>query len=201
MAAPTFFVAPGNDASLQLPWESAAPEGTFRYEQDFESLPGNPFPVGPVAVNAVETSSGNPLGLFFLSNFGQAPNTTNGWTLLCNSASGTLTFSEPVVGFGLWIFEDGGGLFSTYTMTVNGVTSPALDPGVPGYSVAGFLGVIDPAGISQIELDGAGIAFEMDRLQILSSTTAAPEPMPVGLMALGLVAGAPLARRRSKLMR
>ncbi|MDX1935411.1 MAG: hypothetical protein SFU56_22655 [Capsulimonadales bacterium] len=194
-SAPTFFVAPGTDPDLDLAWRSLAP---VIFEQDFDSLAtATPFSVGPVSITATEVGTGQPLVLFPGSwGVTSSPGTVFGQALLPQSGNvpTLFTLSQPVEGFGLWIFDDFNSTGADFSMTVNGVTSPALTTlHIPGGGVAGFLGVHDPAGISEVTITmSTGVFYEMDHVQVFGvSGTAAPEPATLALLlpfAVGVIA-------------
>ena len=207
IAVPIFFVEPGNNPADDIGWQTAV--GSF-VEQDFES--GFPASSGSVvsfnigSLTVTPQLPANPAGAkIFQSSAFTTPGTIFQKALLsCNRpASGncdneiTLGFSGPVLGFGLWIFDDTSSSMDSYQMVVNGVSSLTLDanPGFGGHIIEGFLGVVDAAGITSVTIrnvSGTGV-FEMDHMQI--ATSRVPEPSTLTLMALAL-SGIGFTRRR-----
>ncbi len=213
-AAPVFWVSPGYDLMLDLPWQAAA--GTFD-EIDFDSYANasivNSFTLGGVAMPGVTVSpyipgaSGPTQGAeIFVGSWGstsQYGNVYDRALLSRNPSSGAqkamiFNFSRPVYGLGMWFYDNGIGSIDSFQMTVNGATSAVLDanPGGGAHTVEGFLGVTDPAGItSALVFNCSGTAvFEIDHFQV----STVPEPASLGLVGLGagLTLGAFLRRRR-----
>ena len=142
-AAPVFWVNPGYDLILDLPWQAAV--GTFD-EIDFDSYaPGsivNSFTLGGVSMPGVTVSpyipgaSGPTQGAeMFFGDWGSTStygNVYRGALLSQNPSSGPqkamiFDFSRPVYGLGMWIYDNGKSSIDSFQMTVNGATSGVLD--------------------------------------------------------------------------
>lgn len=213
-ATPMFWVMPGQDLNLDHGWQAAA--GTF-YEIDFDSYANGSYVSsfslgGQSGVTVSPSLPGAPQNTgaeIFYGDWGPNPTYGNVYegALLTRNASGwdrvlRLDFSQPVYGFGMWIFDNGTGTVDSFQMTVNGQTSGILDanPGQGYHVIEGFLGVLDPAGITTATISNtnpAGSVFEIDHFQMAP----VPEPATFGLMGLGaglICAGGLLRRRRRR---
>jgi hypothetical protein len=217
-AVPQFFVASGPGSNGDNAWHLAV--GTF-VEDNLEGHTGvngfgdiSSITLGGVTVNfSLPNVLPNPLpgAQLFTGGFGDPTdvNGTVGGQALLNrfgNADSTVqdteiefTFSQPVKGFGLWVFDNSESVANSFTMTANGYPSyptyPALDadPGNVAHTVEGFLGVYDPAGITSVKVTNTtpGSFFEVDHLQL-----AVPEPGSLMLLGSGLVGLGLAARRR-----
>ena len=89
----------------------------------------------------------------------------------------TFEFSEPVFGFGAWIFDDAGRTSQSFQLLArlaDGtlVTSPILESGNgDAHRVEGFLGVTSAFGIQSVAIEvidefGRAVVFETDHLQV-----------------------------------
>ncbi len=207
LAAPVFFVAPGNNPTSDIAWQTAV--GSFA-EQDFETgFPASggsvsSFNFGPTTVTPNLPGYGAGAEIFVSGAFN-----TNGTVYqkallscarpqfgVCDNEI-TFAFSQSVIGFGLWIFDNSSSSVDSFEMVVNGHTSNILDanPGSGAHIIEGFLGVVDTNGINSLTIrnaSGTG-AFEMDHLQI--ATSPAPEPGTLAILGLGL---AGIGFRRTK---
>jgi hypothetical protein len=206
-AAPTFFVEPGLDPTLNQDWQSYADSPIM--EQDFDSYSDTTellsFPVGSLTVNVSLPNASPQDAQIFVAGFGAYggqygtvwQSSLGSFNSLATDRELHFEFATPVEGFSLWVFDDSGSVPDSFTMIVNGDESAVLDisPGDTNYTVEGFLGVVDPAGITEVivrnETDGL---FEIDHVEIFEE--AVPEPASIALASLALVGLAGIARQR-----
>ena len=218
-ATPTFFVdsTPPSSLTNDLAWQAAV--GTFS-EIDFSSLTDGQvvpsFTAGSVTVTPTLPNLGNASPVVFAGDYaaggGQFGSVFDNALITCqqipcfvsgnHDSAMTFTFSVPVFGFGVWIFDDLNFQADSFAMTANGMTSPVLDanPGLTPWIVEGFLGVVDPEGISSLTIFNTGPdnlnfrLFELDHIQV-STNFPVPTPGTAWLLAFGVYA---LVARRSK---
>jgi hypothetical protein len=207
-AAPLFFLSPGTNPAGDVAWQTAV--GSF-VEEDLDSFVNGAIVtsvvMGGVTVGFSLPSVGGSGVEIFAGAFaggGGVYGTVSGNALLNRNASGgpdsqiQFTFSSPVRGFGLWVFDNTFGSADSFTMTANSVTSGVLDasPGSTAHTVEGFLGVYDPAGISSVTVTNTtgAIFFELDHLQVAT----VPEPASLALLGGGLIAMGACRRRRKE---
>ena len=197
-SAVDFYTAIGSNPDGDLEFQDAL-EGSSFSEQDFDEYELNEvvqfFMAQNIGVSvSVLEGFGNPFGPSILAGqtFNNDPETIWGGVLLNGGTSLygnpdyrspqlVFDFSEPVKGFGTWIFDDmqccnfqfvmyveeEGGAISESTSIDNGM-------GQGGYEVDGFIGAISDVGITQAvveiqNLDGnwaLGSFFELDHVQI-----------------------------------
>lgn len=198
-ALPTFYVHSGINPNLDLTWQSAV--GSF-VEDDLDAFPNGTIVCSLVmgGVTVIPSIPADPTGgaeIYwgdYLGGGGQYGTVANG-ALLTRSKAGMIDivmdffFSTPVLGFGLWVFDDGVRTTDSFQMTANGFTSGVLDanPGVKAHTVEGFLGVVDPAGLTKVTISNvntSGWVFEADHLQLAPlGTQPIPEPSTLLLVA------------------
>lgn len=174
-----FFTSNGPNPDGDMAWQTAV-DGEF-IEEDFEDyllgeyLEYYHLPEGVVGHMSLTSAQADGLEVH-QSNFfvdGQ-PGTVFNQVLLNRSPDGNrgqemlIEFSSPVYGFGAWIYDDQGSQVSHARLIVDGVTSPILDanPGEPDHALEGFIGVVDPGGISTVIIDTELGGFELDHMQI-----------------------------------
>ena len=225
LAIPTFFVdsTPPPSLTNDLGWQAAV--GMFS-EIDFTSFADgetvSSFTVGGVTVTpTLPNVGGGASPLAFAGQFAAAGGqygTVFDRTLYTCSTSDcfirdtrdheiTFTFSEPVFGFGAWISDDLLFQPDSFAMRANGATSGVVDanPGENPWIIDGFLGVVDPEGISSLTIFNTGPSsltfrlFEVDHIQVSTNfPSEVPAPATTWLLVMGLsVLGAARARRRS----
>lgn len=195
LAVPTYYLSPGANAAGDLAWQTAV--GSF-VEEDFDSYnngdPLSSFTMGGVTVGVSLPNSGGG-GEIFYGAYGPGGGV---YGTVANGALGsfrtgvavdnaiTLTFSQAITGFGLWVFDNSTATADSFTMTVNAVASGVLDanPGMTAHAVEGFLGVFDAAGFTSLTISNASstAVFELDHFQLSIA-----EPATVALLALGML--------------
>lgn len=190
-----FFAESGNAITNDDAFQAAVNNSFF--VQDFDSFANNAqltsFSIGPVT--ATVTNSGQPIidSYVFQSGAFTSPHSIYNKALVAfSNVTGdqfTLEFSEAVLGFGFWLFDDGNSSIDSYRLSANGGVSSIIDanPGLGGHIIEGFLGVVDTAGITSITVQSANGfgSFEVDNLQL--ATMPVPEPSILALIGLGLV--------------
>lgn len=216
-ADPSFFVAPtaypNVDPSLDLPWQAAV--GGYFTELDLDEF-GNgaridTLTAGPILIDvglAGINGSFSTAQIFRGSYGGSAGGsygTVYGGALLNYDSDSrahseiTFSFSEPVVGFGLWVFDNAQGYRDSFRMTVTELggattTSGVLESGNQyAHFVEGFLGATSSIGLTAVSIevldelsgDPYAMAFELDHLQI--SPVPAPGAALLGAIGLGLI--------------
>ena len=162
-AAPTFFLSSGSADTGDVAWQAAV--GAFT-EFDLEG-----FACSSIQLNLTDGSTTITIGpgatgqeiLCSPSAFAAAGGvfgTVEDRSLFNQDSNGVLTanltfaFSQPVAGFGLWIFDDVAATPDSFTMTVTEsggatTTSGVLDAaaGALGHQVEGFIGATSSVGI------------------------------------------------------
>ena len=155
----------------------------------------------------------------FAGSFGSQPaGTINGKTLLSGNASEKaqieFIFPQPVVGFGVWVFDNANGIANEFELEFfDGSiwhTSPSRIDAAPNstaHVVDGFLGVVSDSGIQKarvLNYSGSGgsslinTAFELDHAQAAQQVIPEPAALVIWslLGALGMTVG--WSRRRSR---
>lgn len=213
-AVPSFWVEPGHDLGLDLEWQAAV--GTFE-EADFDAYASGSvvesFTLGGTSMPSATVTpylpgvEGQGAQVFFGSWGNQSTYGNVFEAALLSKRPGMeqaatsmgFAFSRPVYGFGLWVYDNGRTSIDSFQMTVNGVTSDILDanPGIGAHTIEGFIGVVDPAGITSAEIfNVSGSAgFEIDHFQM----STIPEPTTCAMVCLGVAfaLGSALRRRSS----
>lgn len=178
-ASVSFFLSPGTNPSGDLAWQSVVGSFTefdlngFANGQLVQSLSA-----GPTTITVGPAPAGQEIFWGGFGGGGGVYGTISGGALL-NRSGGvgtptlTFSFSQPVAGFGLWIFDDGFCCPNSFTMTVievgGGVaTSGILDasPGGTAHTVEGFLGATSAVGITSVTIIPLAGVFEVDHLQV-----------------------------------
>ncbi|MEX0678882.1 MAG: hypothetical protein WD063_17535 [Pirellulales bacterium] len=210
-AAPTFFVQPGLNPTLNQGWQASAASPIF--EQDFDSYPDTTaltsFPVGGYTVNVSLPNVTPQDAVIFVASFGPYGGQYGTvWQSSLGSFNSQVTdremlfqLSAPVEGFSLWVFDDAGSTPDSFTMIVNGVESSILDfnPGMTNYTVEGFLGVVDPAGITQVIVrNQTNGLFEIDHVEVFANAVPEPTTGVLVLCAAGFLLANGLRRRALK---
>jgi len=218
-AGPTFYVAPNayptTSSTLDVPWQTAV--GNFT-EFDLDGFPKptdlDTLTAGTVTIDVGLGGLGGPASTaeIFWGSYGGVYGTVDGGALLNRDAFGgphneiTFSFSEPVVGFGAWVFDNAASSMESFEMTVTEVggttfTSLVLESwnGYPHF-VEGWLAATSSVGITDVSfrvIDGSGDPvmsyFEIDHLQV--SLIPAPGAILLGSIGVGLVGW--LRRRRT----
>jgi len=212
-ATSTFFVESNSypivDPNKDLSWQSAV-GGNF-IELDLDNIDPlfaivDQLQAGSVTIDlGLSDGSGgtaSTVETFPINGIGVSSYGTVSGTTLINRASGskfpfmTFSFSDPVLGFGAWVFDDDFGS-QEYRMLVTEVgggtsTSSILDSGDPCddirlcWFVEGFLGVTSDIGITDVAIEvlDTNLKFvEIDHLQI-ATTSSVPEPTTLALLGL-----------------
>lgn len=194
---PDFYVAPNplpfadsTDPTLDVPWRRAV-AGSIT-ESDFEEFADGDL-IGSVMSGALTVGISRMLrnseieeplveAVRLAYTIGGGEYGTVEGTALLNRGSGVpgsscdasrieFAFSDPVRGFGIWIFDDNAGARFDLTVTdIDGAvtTSDLLDARNSSYLVEGFLGVVSDVGLSRASVrqaPGPG-CFELDHMQI-----------------------------------
>jgi hypothetical protein len=204
---PTFYLSAGINPTGDSAWQTAV--GSF-VENDLDGFAHGSIVssliMGGVTVNvSLPNAPINSAEIFagsYAGGGGQYGTVFN--SALLNRSGGSspadneilFSFSTPVKGFGMWVFDNASGSIDRFEMTANGQTSGILDanPGQGAHIVEGFIGVEDPTGISSVIIRNRSglVYFEVDHLQL------APIPEPSSLLLLGLGASAFAFRKRRK---
>jgi hypothetical protein len=179
-AALNFYLSPGTNPNGDLAWQTAVGSFTefdlngFANGQLVQSLSA-----GPTTITVGPAPAGQEIFWGSFGGGGGVYGTISGGSLL-NRSGGvgtptlTFSFSQPVPGFGLWIFDDGACCPNSFTMAVTEVGggfafSGVLDasPGGTAHTVEGFLGATSTVGITSVTIIPLnGGAFEVDHLQV-----------------------------------
>jgi len=213
-ADPTFFVNPNPypsvNPTLDSIWQTAV-------GNNFIELDLNEFTNGSDIDSLTAGSIGIDLGLgglngsadtaeIFWGSYGGSAGgsygTVSGGALLNRDASGgvhsqiTFSFSEPVSGFGLWVFDNASSYLNSFNMIVTNSNGDSFTSNIlesnnsTAHFVEGFIGATWSDGIKTVSievLDGNGDPvlnyFEVDHLQIVP----APGAVVLGMIGLGLV--------------
>jgi hypothetical protein len=195
---PTFFVnaaAPAGvvDPSLDSEWKTQS--GSNWFELDIDAYPDrSPVDVltaGPVAIDVGlgGIRGDEPGALVFHGAFSSGGGTYGtvfggalislyaGWGNEYAHSQITFDFSEPVFGFGAWVFDDAGRTSQSFRLLArlsdgSQVTSPVLESGNGvAHRVEGFLGVTNAFGIQSVAIEvidefGRAVVFETDHLHL-----------------------------------
>ena len=222
-AGPTFFVAkspyPNTVSTLDVPWQTAV--GNFT-EFDLDSFANgtdvDTLTAGTITIDVGLSGLGGPASTaeIFRGSYGGSAGgsygTVSGGALLNRDASGgrhgeiTFSFSEPVLGFGAWVFDNEVASNESFEMTVtefggSSSTSSVLESGNgTAHFVEGWLAASSSVGITDVSfrvLDASGNPvlkyFEIDHLQV--ALIPAPGAILLGGIGVGLVGW--LRRRRT----
>jgi hypothetical protein len=186
-----FYVSANEAPSGDLAFQASV--GTFT-EFDFDNYSGE-----IISLTAAQTNIAiSPQPTIFFGGWGDTGSygTVTGGALLPPWEAGesmiTFSFSPPVRGFGLWVYDDSYVSADAFRMTVTELggaqfVSPILDsnPGVAEMRVEGFLGASSNVGVTSVTVERIGdvAPFELDHLQI-ATVTEAPVSVPLGVSPL-----------------
>ncbi|MFI4881201.1 MAG: GC-type dockerin domain-anchored protein [Phycisphaerales bacterium JB064] len=183
------FFSAGEDPGGDLAFQAALPAGLIELDLDgfasgeaIAALGAGPITITPRLLRA-DGSVAMDGAEIFRSALLDYPMVMDGGTLL-NRSSGLVTarlelvFSEPVAGFGAFLYDDGppSHAFRLLAIAPDGTQtpSPSYDT-APGWAVEGFMGVIAPEGIASVVFEcSADYPFEIDHLQIGLRAPACP---------------------------
>jgi choice-of-anchor A domain-containing protein len=184
-----FFLTPGQAPSGDLDWQAHVSGFT---EFDFENIAPGTFidslNAGPITVDlGLEGINGTApmVGTYWSYAFPEpgvffGNSLLNEWNQRHSRIS--FTFSEPVEGFGTWVFDDTSAIQQSFRMIVTDASgsvsvSPILESG-NGFShaIEGFIGVTSAVGITKVSIENLeeqqqcrrpGVSyFELDHVQI-----------------------------------
>jgi len=222
LADPTFYVAPNAyqadfsahiDPTLDVPWQTAV--GTFA-EEDFDNGYINRERIGSLTMAGVVVDIGTGSSSeaeIFAGSWGGADNgsvygTVAGMALLNEDESGlrtgdiTFSFSEPVAGFGAWVYDNAAGSAQSFDMIVTEVggaqfNSAGVDLFESGngnqHFVEGWLAATSTVGITDVTYRVLATStqqpiseyFELDHVQL--SPVPVPGAVLLGVLGLGAV--------------
>jgi len=184
---PTFYLSPSSNPDGDLAWQSAV--GGVHAEFDMEGL--SYYTVDNLIADdlIIDVGLGGIPGIAEIARtFGiSGPyGTVSSTTLLSYTPSNvrhsqiTFEFSEPVIGFGTWVFDDSQSYRESIRMIVTDGNddvwiSDILESGNGYYhAIEGFIGVVSTAGVKKVAIENlnelsltprAG-AFELDHIQV-----------------------------------
>ena len=225
-ATTTFYLSEGKESSGDMIWQAAV--GGVFMEFDFDGYADgsavDSLPAGPVTVDVGLGGSGGTADSaeVFRGSYGGGGGqygTVYGGALLnreppdrsCSYGRIVFTFSEPVPGFGAWVFDNAKLFEDSFRMVVmeaggtEEIFSDVLESGNgKPHAVEGFIGVVSDVGISSAAIEIVEMengewqpqadprCFEVDHIQV-----AIPEPLTMLGVFLGLAGlGAYIRRRR-----
>ncbi|MCP3918067.1 MAG: hypothetical protein GY711_21170 [bacterium] len=181
--AQSWFVAPGQDVTLQDPWRMAV--GAFE-EFDME---GAVDTLGALSIDTLDTTVHDGLGervrLFTSGSFafpGRMCHQALHSRSYANGYTGRVVFEfdPPVAGIGMWVFDDSGSGNQGYRLRITDDTgSLPASPMLAGITTGleGFIGVYHPPGIVAVSIESLDAATEipvqtsffLDHVQITGS--------------------------------
>jgi hypothetical protein len=217
-AVSTFSLSPGGNPAGDTAWQNAVGNVFIEFNLDnyanhaaIDTLTAGPVTIdvglaGPGTAGAAQIFWGSYTGGQFGTVAGAALLNLPPSTSTYQYSQITFDFSEPVKGFGTWVYDNAVSSLDSFRLIVTEVggattTSAILEAGNGyGHAVEGFIGATSSVGITSVAVEALDamtgqphvVAFEIDHLQVALT----PEPLTVAGLALGLGCLARYVRKR-----